>query len=304
MIRKILEKTFRGWQKRVIIIYPTSLVIFLALNLAVIQKLVGPKAVFSGQKIGESGYLGAPFWWWKSEVINDCLNGCVPKIDVTIDTYRLLWSLAIIIVVCRLIYSIIQILHKRRISRKIAKVVQDNQEEVIVFKGFKVEADDKKNDLSIRLEVSDGSRSPAFNENVVSICIDMYINNKRISNNLDIDKVFNTLDQEGLLPLFTCGCGCFGCGGNYIGVSLKSDSMKLKNSYSPNDKQELNEQFEYTISTDVWYRLLKKLLHKIELEVIDNKINHLIVGVIGVNICDNIKTYEYNLGKAMSKNNN
>lgn len=301
MIRKIITKVFSGWQRRVIIIYPTSLVIFLALNLKPIQRLVGPKAMFSGQEIGASEYLGVPIWWWKSEVINDCLNGCVPTIDVTVDIYRLLLSFTIIIVVLRILYSIIKRIHRWRSWNPIRQ-----DDDIVVFKGFSVETEDKENNLSLKLEVSDGKRSVTRKQNAVPISIDLCISGQKISDNFDINIVYTTLGQNGLLPLFTCTCGHFGCGGHYINIHLSDKSITLKNAYAPNDepsddKEYLRQEFEHTISLSVWYRLLRELLHRIEIEIIDSKINYLTVGVIGVNICDNIKTYEYNLDQVMNK---
>ncbi len=74
------------------------------------------------------------------------------------------------------------------------------------------------------------------------------INGTRMPYVLDNYVFFKTaIHTSGRLPLFTCGCGYFGCGGYYVDVECTDEAWILRNRYDPNT-EELQQEFEYRIS--------------------------------------------------------
>lgn len=281
-------------------LYILSFVSFLLINLDVFKKLIYPAFVENGQKIGDTLYLGAPLLWYKNEIIRDCTNGCLPRASVNIDIFRLGVSYIIVLAACKLIHVLaLWIFWRISIKRS-----NNLGEEVVIFKGFSVFAKDKVNNLDLRVEVSDGKRSAAYRDPIAWVHLDLYLNEEKVSGNLNIHELFTRLNQSGLLPLFTCTCGIFGCGGHYIDVRLGKDNITLKNAYAPNDepdssKEYLRQEFEYNISLKTWYLLLQDLLNKIILVAMENKLNKMVIGVAGTNVIEHLRVYQDNLQKEM-----
>ena len=63
---------------------------------------------------------------------------------------------------------------------------------------------------------------------------------------LDIEAFFAAWNAAGLVPLFTCTCGSFGCGGYYVGVSSDARAWVLRDWYGALDKVR-HDRFEYRI---------------------------------------------------------
>jgi hypothetical protein len=55
------------------------------------------------------------------------------------------------------------------------------------------------------------------------------VNGQELPDVHDIDVFFEALTNSGPLPLFTCTCGVFGCGGYYIGVAHGADAWIWRN---------------------------------------------------------------------------
>ncbi len=62
------------------------------------------------------------------------------------------------------------------------------------------------------------------------------VNGQELPHVLDIDVFFEALTGSGPLPLFTCTCGVFGCGGYYIGVAYGDNAWIWRNRYAPDDE--------------------------------------------------------------------
>lgn len=79
---------------------------------------------------------------------------------------------------------------------------------------------------------------------------------------LDISQFFTAIHTSGRYPLFTCGCGVFGCGGYYVDVECTRDAWILKNRYASTfdpDNAPLIEECEYHIP----WEDVKKAAHEI-----------------------------------------
>jgi len=71
---------------------------------------------------------------------------------------------------------------------------------------------------------------------------------------LDVEALFRSLREPGRLPLFTCTCGIFGCGGCWIDAVHTEHAWMLRNAYDPTDadaeRAELVEEFAFAVPWD------------------------------------------------------
>lgn len=82
----------------------------------------------------------------------------------------------------------------------------------------------------------------------ISVFAKVLVGKKRMPDILDVAIFFQALEHSGRYPLFTCECGCFGCGGYYVEVECTKQEWILRNTYHPLEKR-LLERFEYHV---VW----------------------------------------------------
>ncbi|MFS0873981.1 MULTISPECIES: hypothetical protein [Paenibacillus] len=77
--------------------------------------------------------------------------------------------------------------------------------------------------------------APVVHWNVV-----VYANNRKINQDEEevfvIDEFFNSLAKQGEVPMYTCSCGNFECGGFYINVMYKKDIVIWKTEQRPVQK--------------------------------------------------------------------
>ena len=74
-----------------------------------------------------------------------------------------------------------------------------------------------------------------YNEPTLGLYASAVVNGQELPEVLDIDVFFEALAGTGVLPLFTCTCGVFGCGGYYIGVVCTAEAWIWRNRYAPDD---------------------------------------------------------------------
>src|SRR5918911_3209724 len=74
-----------------------------------------------------------------------------------------------------------------------------------------------------------------YNEPTLGLYASAVVNGQELPEVLDIDVFFEALAGTGVLPLFTCTCGVFGCGGYYIGVARTAEAWIWRNRYAPDD---------------------------------------------------------------------
>lgn len=89
--------------------------------------------------------------------------------------------------------------------------------------------------------------SPAGNK-LISIYIKLIFDGVEMADIVDIDGWYEAVLSEGKKPLFTCGCGNFGCGGYFMEVSHSAQGVRLKNKYHPLDENDLIEALDFEIS--------------------------------------------------------
>lgn len=97
--------------------------------------------------------------------------------------------------------------------------------------------------------------SPAASD-LISIFIIVEFENIEMKDIINIDGLFNIVDNAGYQPLFTCNCGDFGCGGYYVKVLHKDDGVRIINSYDPRvnpSEESLRDNFEFEISWEDLY---------------------------------------------------
>lgn len=77
--------------------------------------------------------------------------------------------------------------------------------------------------------------------------VSVYINGHEMRKILDLETFFALKELHGQVPLFTCGCGVFGCGGYYVDVSPTQEALIIHNSYH-RFTHNLQEEFEYHLN--------------------------------------------------------
>lgn len=168
-----------------------------------------------------------------------------------------------------------------------------------------IEGKDKDSGNRINVRIADSGDSPAHVDYIQTISVSLEINNKKIGDQLDIHELFSRLDQTGKLPLFTCTCGVFGCGGHFIEVYYKDSKIKLKNLYPAIDlfNEGLKTELNYEFSIEIWINLLGNIIEIIEFLVQSLELKTLIVGVTGINLVENLNTYKVNYRNFKYENN-
>ncbi len=77
-----------------------------------------------------------------------------------------------------------------------------------------------------------------------ALFIQVLINDNDLPGILNIEAFFVIKESNGLVPLFTCGCGDFDCDGSYVNISCTDTELILQNSYHRFNRS-LQSAFEY-----------------------------------------------------------
>jgi hypothetical protein len=116
---------------------------------------------------------------------------------------------------------------------------------------------------------------------------------------LDVDALFSTIESEGYIPLFTCSCGSFGCGGYYINISHTTDGLLLRNKYKPvNNPTEgdLIDTFENDLSWEDLYFIASEV-YEYMCDLVKKYPGYsLCTGAYGENLVQRLNHYEELLG--------
>lgn len=93
--------------------------------------------------------------------------------------------------------------------------------------------------------------------------IGVQINDNDLPGILNVDKFFAIKQQNELVPLFTCGCGDFDCGGYYVNVSCTDIALILRNSYH-RFNQSLESEFEYHLDRQQTRDIAEEIVSHLE----------------------------------------
>jgi hypothetical protein len=101
---------------------------------------------------------------------------------------------------------------------------------------------------------------------LVSLFIEAEFEKSKMQEILNIDGVFSAIGKQGLIPLFTCSCGSFSCGGYYVKVSHLDEGISLRGRYKPVDnpaETDIIESFEYELSWEDLYIIASEVYDKL-----------------------------------------
>ena len=91
-------------------------------------------------------------------------------------------------------------------------------------------------EITIKQEGSDGG----------AMFVGVQINGNDMPGILNTEAFFAIKKDNKRVPLFTCGCGIFDCGGCYVNISCTDTAFILRNSYH-RFNQTLESEFEYQL---------------------------------------------------------
>ncbi|HUY76302.1 MAG TPA: hypothetical protein VMV29_06000 [Ktedonobacterales bacterium] len=84
----------------------------------------------------------------------------------------------------------------------------------------------------------------------VSLGAEVWVNGRRMPNVFDLAAWFPAIAEDGLAPLFTCGCSIFGCGGYNVDIERTPDAWVWRNRYAPITRSDFAEWFGEPIPWD------------------------------------------------------
>lgn len=125
------------------------------------------------------------------------------------------------------------------------------------------------------------------------ISVKVSLNESILPGILNIEEFFFIKQQNGLVPLFTCICGDFGCGGRYINVTSTSTGLVLRNLYYPN--RTLAEDFKYFLDWQQARNIAQEILASLENVRQHNPQAHVTVGYGGNNLLERLPDYRKSL---------
>ena len=127
-----------------------------------------------------------------------------------------------------------------------------------------------------------------------ALFIQVHINGNDLPEILDIETFFAIKQQDGLVPLFTCGCGDFGCGGYYVNVSCTDAALILHNGYHRFHRS-LELEFEYHLDWQQVKGIAEQILTHLEKLHERNPQAYVTMGHTGENLLDHLPDYRKSL---------
>ena len=108
-------------------------------------------------------------------------------------------------------------------------------------------------EITIKQEDSDGE----------AMFVSVQINGKDMPGILNVGAFFSIKKNHERVPLFTCGCGVFDCGGYYVNVFCTDTVLILRNSYH-RFHQTLESEFEYQLDWQQVRSIAEEILTYLE----------------------------------------
>ena len=127
-----------------------------------------------------------------------------------------------------------------------------------------------------------------------AIFIGVQINGNDLPGILNVEEFFAIKQQNGLVPLFTCGCGIFDCGGYYVNVSCTDLALILRNGYH-RFNQSLESEFEYHLDWQQVRGIAEEILIHLQKIYARNTRAYVTTGYVGDNLIDRMPGYHKSL---------
>ena len=124
--------------------------------------------------------------------------------------------------------------------------------------------------------------------------IQVHINGNAFRGILNVEAFFAIKQSSGLVPLFTCGCGDFGCGGYYVDVSCTDAALILHNSYHRFNRS-LQSEFDYFLDWQQVRGIAQEILTYLEKIHERNPRAYVTTGYVGGNLLDHLPDYRKSL---------
>lgn len=141
---------------------------------------------------------------------------------------------------------------------------------------------------------------------LISLFIEVEIKEVKMEDILDVDVLFLAIQEQGYLPLFTCSCGNFSCGGYYVKVSHLDGGICFSNRYKPVDNPsevDLIEPFECELPWKELYFVASEIYDKL-IEISKSYPGYEIgCGAFGEDVVNKIERYEVLLKELQSRFN-
>jgi len=145
--------------------------------------------------------------------------------------------------------------------------------------------------------------SPASNDGI-GVSATLMLNYAPLPYVLDINQFFEAVVliswSPVRLPLFTCTCGVFGCGGYYVDVECTTQAWVLRNRYHP-DTEELLEEMEYWLSWRQVHEVADELVTVLRAVHAHRPTAQLTSGAHGQNLVAKMEAYNTCVGRLMSR---
>ena len=108
-------------------------------------------------------------------------------------------------------------------------------------------------EITIKQEDSDGE----------AMFVGVHINGNDMPGILNLEAFFAINQENELVPLFTCGCGIFDCGGYFVNVSCTDTAFILRNGYH-RFHQTLESEFEFQLDWQQVRSIAEEILTYLE----------------------------------------
>lgn len=141
--------------------------------------------------------------------------------------------------------------------------------------------------IKITIEQEEIGNGPKF----IQVFIRVYMNGNDLPGILNIEEFFIIKREGGLVALFTCSCGDFGCGGYYVSISCTDTALTLHNSYHRFNRS-LQSEFKYHLDKQEVRGVAEEILNYLQKIHERNPRAYVTTGYTGGNLIDRIPDYQ------------
>ena len=124
--------------------------------------------------------------------------------------------------------------------------------------------------------------------------VGVQINGNDMPGILNVEAFLAIKQENELVPLFTCGCGDFGCRGYYVNVSCTETAFILRNGYH-RFNQTLESEFEYHLDWQQVRNVAEEILTYLEKIYMRNPGAYITSGYGGENLIDRMPDFHQSL---------